>query len=428
MNDQALRQHIDAYCSPRQSDIPNALSKLCRTLYQEGLTCKDVEQFLAKGPLLSPPANLQEGKLLGRIPLQCLHLNYQTTFFLYIPRNYEASKPSSLLIIGHGGNGSMSKSYAESTAQYAIQDWISIADQYGFILAAPATSRGWGNIGYSIVSSLRSLLQRWFRLNPHRMYLTGHSMGGHLSWRSALYIGDWWGAVAPMSGGYDYVQKGLMAMLSNVPGYVTFGSQEPYGIAESNRNMRSWLQAHGFEWIVQEKSGGHEIFHDELPKVAEFFQRHPRNPYRSQVWGEAWHAEAWTEPDKQWARYHQWHPHRPIPNGMFHWLRLYADTNLAPGKRQKVLAKLDKLANHIILKAENTHKLSLYLHPELVDFDQELSIYANGQLIFQELLQPDIATLLSTVKEFDDWGRIFWTRLDLRIPGNGSPRISQIVA
>lgn len=423
MNQNSLRQFIDAFCAPGRPIEMNLLKQLSAEMKAAYLDCSQLEMLLRQGPILNPQPEIEAGQLYGKIPLQCIHLNYQTSFFLYLPTSYQANEASPLIIIGHGGNGSMNKNYAESTAHAAIKDWIPIAEEYGFILAAPATSRGWGNIGYSIIHSLRSLLQRWFRLHPDRMYLTGHSMGGHLSWRSAIYIGDWWGAVAPMSGGYDYVEKGLMSMLYNVPGYVTFGRREPYGIAESNRNMQSWLQANDFEWIVKEKAGGHEIFHDELPNVASFFLEHPRNLYRTQVWGEAWHAESWHEPDKQWMRYNQWHPQRPIPNSVFHWLRLYADKSLPVGKRQKVFAWVDHQTNHIFLEAENCKKALLYLHPNLIDFDRDIVIVVNGERNFQGRMQPDMATMLDTVREFDDWGRIFWAKKEVRINTSQSPTL-----
>ena len=425
MNSRKLRPLIDHFCSPFVPNDLDSVRQLGELLREEELTCVELEQMLRQGPILQRPANIQPGKLFGKIPLPCIHLNYETTFFLYVPNAYSEKHPSPFLLIGHGGNGSMSRSYAESTAQMAIQDWIPIAEQYGFILAAPATTRGWGNIGYSIVSSLRSQLQRWFRLDPDRMYLTGHSMGGHLSWRSAIYIGDRWGAVAPMSGGYDYVEKGLMKMLFNVPGYVTFGKQEPYGIADANRNMRSWLQAHDFEWIVQEKSGGHEIFFDELPKVAEFFLKHPRNLYRIQVWGEAWQYDRWEEPDEQWKRYHQWHPKRYIPHGSFHWLRLWADKTLPPGNRQRVFAKIDRRDNVIFLESEHVKKVSLYVHPHLIDLEREVQIVANGDIVFSGLIETDVVTMLDTVREFDDWGRLFWAKQDVEIKTSYPPRLGK---
>ncbi len=50
-------------------------------------------------------------------------------------------------------------------------------------------------------------------------------MGGHLSWRSGLWMADRWGAVSPMSGGYDYVKDKQIYVLVNVPGYATFGTK-----------------------------------------------------------------------------------------------------------------------------------------------------------------------------------------------------------
>src|SRR5262249_13376007 len=137
----------------------------------------------------------EPGKLLFLGPLECDHVDYKTRYFLYVPKSYDPAKASPLLLVGHGGNGAMSADYAKRAAQGGIRPWLPVADKHGMILAAPLTERGWGWIGDSIVLSLRSKLQRQFHVDPDRVCLTGHSMGGHLSWRSGIFMPDRWAGV-----------------------------------------------------------------------------------------------------------------------------------------------------------------------------------------------------------------------------------------
>ena len=42
-------------------------------------------------------------------------------------------------------------------------------------------------------------------VDPDRVYVTGQSMGGHMSWRCGIAFPDRFAAIGPQSGGYDYV-------------------------------------------------------------------------------------------------------------------------------------------------------------------------------------------------------------------------------
>ncbi|MCB0850875.1 MAG: hypothetical protein KDD63_01430 [Bacteroidetes bacterium] len=397
--------------------------ELVGQLHANDISAQDIEFWLRKGRPVKAPSDFVPGKLSREIPLTCDHVNYDTHFFLYLPRNYQPEKPSPLLVIGHGGNGNMSKAYARQIAFLSIQDWISIADQFGFILVAPMTEKGWGNMGYAIVFSLISKIKRWYSIDPDRVYITGHSMGGHLSWRSALALGDRFGAVSPMSGGYDYVARDMMPLLWNVPGYATFGSQEPYQIDDYNRKMRTWIKKHGYNWIIQEKPGGHEIFFDELPRVAGFFLSHPRNLYPAKVWGQGGRKQAVDQPDQGWQRIHYWNPFKPIPKGCFHWLRIFDRPDLREGEKQKIVGEIRKEENAIHLISSQVRKVRIYLHPHMINFSQPVRIMVNGETLYEEKPHPDPAKMLYTIREFDDWGRIFYTWIDLEIHTDRQPEI-----
>src|SRR5262249_16329324 len=158
-----------------------------------------------------------QGKLLLRDKLECDHVDYTTAYFLYVPKSYDPAKAAPLLLLGHGGNGAMDRAYAKRASEAGVRPWLATAEKEGIIIAAPLPEGGWGGIGYSILLTLLSKMQREFHIVPDRVYVTGHSMGGHLSWRSGINMPDRWGAVCPMSGGYDYVENKLVYNLLNVP-------------------------------------------------------------------------------------------------------------------------------------------------------------------------------------------------------------------
>jgi hypothetical protein len=420
--ERAIGRELDAWLDDRFGD-PAATRTLAASLDARGIGIEQVERILRRGPVELDDPGLAAGTLHADLPLVCDHVDYQTSHFLYLPADHDPTLPHPLVLIGHGGNGAMPRGYARRAAEAGIRAWIPTADRHGLILAAPLSERGWGAIGNSILLSLVSRLQRQFRIDPDRIHVTGHSMGGHLTWRSALTMADRWAAVSPMSGGYDYVERGQMPLLSNVPGYATFGRTEPYGIDGFNRRMRAWLGERGYDWQVVEKDGGHEIFGDELPKIAAFFAERPRDRHRAEVWAQAGRVLRWDQADAnpRWGVEHHWRADRPIPFGSFHWLRLPDAPGLADGQLRRVQARLERDARRIRIEAERTPRLELLLHPRLVDFDAPLEVIANGERVFAGRPAPDLLAMLSLVREFDDRGRTCWARLELEIPGEGAP-------
>ena len=348
-----------------------------------GNDLSDWENLLRQGPILQPE-NIVPGQLQPERKLTCRQVDYETEYMLYVPSHYDPAGDWPLLLVGHGGNGNMPLKHARMAAFGGIEDWLPIAEKRGWIVAAPLTRRGWGVIGYGVLFSLLFQLKRQLKIDPDRIWLTGHSMGGHLSWRSALHLGDRWAAISPMSGGYDYAARGTMPLLKLVPGYATFGQREPYGIAEANRSMQAWLHQHpDYDWQIMEKAGGHEIFRDELPAIADFFESRRRNLYRQELVAMGLGRDRWDKPNPPWDQQYQWDPQQAIWRSYFHWLQLFDHPDLPKGQWQKVKVRLIPALNRIDLELKDCQRLRLFLHPRMLDLAQPISLYINQKPWFE---------------------------------------------
>ncbi len=417
-----VRKTIDDYFDGRWEGRQGATGELVGKIRKAGLDLAGVEKILREGRASYPEPPQSRGTLTLSLPLKCEHLDFETVYLLYVPKSYDGKKAGPLVLLGHGGSTGRSRDFGIRAAlggmlPYKDKDpvwkefrfrWTDEAEKHGFLLAAPITEVGWGSIGYAVVFSLLSKLQREYRIDPDRVYVTGHSMGGHLSYRSGIYLPDRWGAVSPMSGGYDYVKSKEVHALFDVPGYATFGSDEPFEINVFNRKIRDWMKEHGYPWVVQEKKGGHEIFEDEIPNVSRFFTEHPRDLFRKTVFARGGGPMAYDDAnDKRYA----WKKERPIPASTFHWVRLIPRED-ALG--QSVWA-VNEGNNSFTLVTENVRKLRLYLHDRMVDFSKPVRITVNGTQLFEERVTRDVAAMLELAREFDDRGRIFHAAVDLTI-------------
>lgn len=406
---------LDAFLDKRYDAEAGAADALAKKLK---LDAAALEKLLRAGRASYPEPPQKRGELTADVPLPCEHLDHAVKYFIYVPKGYDPAKATPLLVVGHGGSSGRDLAFGARAALGGLQPWLESAEKHGYLVVAPLTDRGWGAIGNSILLSCLSKVQREYRIDPDRIYLTGHSMGGHLTWRSAMSLADRWGAVSPMSGGYDYVKDSQVFACFNVPGWATWGSKEPYQINEFNRIIKAWMEEREFPWVNHEKIGGHEIFEDEIEPICEFFDKNPRNLYRERVHARMGGKLQWDTPETNpaWKKEHTWTKGRAIPCQTVHWLRLTPlPSDTPPEKAVQEIAAANKGGNRFELTSRNARKVRIYLHPKMVDFTKSVVVMANVKKVFDKKVTPDPKLMLELVRELDDRGRIFWAAVDVEI-------------
>ena len=120
-----------------------------------------------------------------------------TEIHVYVPPGRDPAKPAPLLLALHGAGGD---------GRDEPRRWKTVADALGMIVVSP-TDQG-RNGGYDFTAAERTVTLsalRWARLrfdvDENRIFCTGISRGGHLTWDLALRHPGVFAAVAPMIGG-----------------------------------------------------------------------------------------------------------------------------------------------------------------------------------------------------------------------------------
>ena len=137
-----------------------------------------------------------------------MHDNMQRHYILYVPAMYNASNPTPLVFNFHGLTGT-------STIAMWHADFRLIADTANFIIVHPqgllnssgVTHWNIGQTGTSIndidfVSALLDSLSSDYNIAQDRIYSTGMSNGGYMSYRLACELSDKIAAIAPVAGSY----------------------------------------------------------------------------------------------------------------------------------------------------------------------------------------------------------------------------------
>lgn len=431
----AVHQALDVFLDMRMEAPAGATAVLVAQIGTAHMTLADVEALLRKGRASYPTPPPQRPGLYGTyvddatkpdgfdyVPafesgeVTCYSYDYTTRYYIYVPTDYTPERAWPLVYVGHGGNSAMSAERARIIAEMYLDSYFDAqGEQMGAIVVAPATERGWGAVGNSIIFSTISKVSRDYHVDAERTYITGQSMGGHMSWRTALTFSDRFGAVSPQSGGYDtWATTNALANVYNIPGYTTYGKEEPYGLNATNNLLAAWLHDHNYPWITMEKDGGHEIYQDELPLIADFFMAHPRDLYRRTVYfrggGAMKHGDetnaAWT-PTIQVVD-----PDRPIRWNLRHWIEITPRPDIT---EQLVYFAENKGDNRIEITAQNVRQMRVMVHPRMVDMTRPVTIAVNGQVRFEGVIAEDLGFMLDLAREFDDRGRIFHGYADLTI-------------
>ncbi|MEM7247779.1 MAG: alpha/beta hydrolase-fold protein [Acidobacteriota bacterium] len=396
---------IDGYLAERWDAPASATDDLVAAL--AGVSVECVEEMIRAGRRVPVPAPHARG-VIHELSVTCEHVDYSSDYYLYVPPSYVEGVPTPLVAIGHGGNGAMSQSRANSTARSYMTRYMAYAQApLNAILVAPATRHGWNQAGYSLLFSTISKTKSEYTIDPDRVYVSGQSMGGHLSWRAGYLFPDRWGAVAPQSGGYtSWVEEERLRNFFNLPGYTTWGQTELYGLDDTNEALAAWLSEHEFGWITTEVPGHHPIDAASQPLITQFFVDNPRNLYPCAT------------------HYHLWGPlvlNNPAPvsiiEGREYWWNTQRWLEVEPAAdtstRVSIHAEID--GNTVHVDSNNVRRFSIYTHPELFDLTTPITVVVNGDVLFSGLVPVDLGLMLETVREYDDRGRIFHGKVDIDV-------------
>ena len=193
---------------------------------------------------------------------------------IFIPASYDASKPAPLLVALHGMGGdenSMFDGYKETLKREA--------ERVGFIVACPkgrdSASMYRGPAEQDVVDVMKEV-ERDYRIDPKRVYLMGHSMGGYGTWSVAMDHPDLFAALGPISGGGDV--DGMLK-IKNIPEYVVHGNDDhTVNVNQSRRMVEAGKKAGANITYVEVPGGSHvSVAEPSFAPMLDFFARQQRS-------------------------------------------------------------------------------------------------------------------------------------------------------
>ena len=317
------------------------------------------------------------------------------------------SSAGGLLIALHGGGA------GSGDAGSAASAFSGPAGTLKMWMAAPEvlekTEHGWTDPPDTerFVLDLIDALKRAGRIDPDRVYLVGHSMGGYGTWTIGAVHADVFAGLAAFAGAptctrtapgapISGVEDGVLPNLRNLPIFV-YQSLDDHNVpAESNEFATAQLDR-----LANEDPGGYEHVYERVDGRGHDFPKKGPEP------GVAWavkHVRD-THPKKV-----VWQPSRPWVTS-FYWLGW-----ARPSLGTTVTVEAKGANAFAVTAAGPVDGLVLRLDEKLADLAKEVVVTVNGKETFRGLPRVSLATMTRTAVERADPGLLFVAEVPVEGP------------
>jgi poly(3-hydroxybutyrate) depolymerase len=170
-----------------------------------------------------------------------------------------------------------------------------LAEQHGYIVAAPLGYRVDGSYGWGLgnappdpttrrvqerseedVMQVLQLVRQQYRIDENRIYLAGHSMGGIGTWKIAPKFPEIWAALAPFAGSGT---PSTLERIRHIPQFVVHGDDDRTVNVQGSRSMVARAKDIGIDVTYIEVPGGSHsgVVAPNLPGMFEFFNTHKKS-------------------------------------------------------------------------------------------------------------------------------------------------------
>ena len=241
--------------------------------------------------------------------------------------------------------------------------------------------------------------RRRFAVDPDRCYLAGHWSGGDAALDLGLELPDLFAGVAAFCGRTHKFTNVLEPNAAMCPLYVVGGQIDRDVIDNNDSQLRDMMVAGADVTYVEYFGRGTERYAEEVPNVLDWFLRHRRDPYPqaidARVLRPAGRRKWWVETG-------------PLPDRT-----LAAGRNPGRGRASALSVEATARDGNRVAVQCGAKPLTVWLAPELIDYDAKVDLRVNGRRAVRDFLRPELAPLLDDLKARADRRMTFTTRLDL---------------
>jgi predicted peptidase len=177
-----------------------------------------------------------------------VHADDQSKYVLFVPHGYSGDKAYPLILFLHGAGqrGDDGEGPAKGSLATAIRKSKGGEKGFPFFVVFPQC-RAKGNWSAGGPDAKRALailaqVQKDYKIDDKRLYLTGLSLGGFGTWSLAAAHPEKWAAIAPICGGGNPTNA---AKIKDLPCWCFHGDADPTVDVKKSRDMIEALKKAG---------------------------------------------------------------------------------------------------------------------------------------------------------------------------------------
>lgn len=210
-------------------------------------------------------------------------------YSLFVPSKYDKNKATPLVVALHG---------LGSNPQQIIRyrGLTDLAEKYGYIVVAPMgyNERGWygaralvkgkttepenlSELSEKDVMNVLEIVKKDYKIDPDRIYLMGHSMGGGGTWHLGIKYPEIWAGLAPIAPAI-FRPASDVEKIKHIPVILVQGDKDNLVPVAGARRWAEQMKKLEMDYeYIEVKDGDHvSIAAANLPKIFEFFDKHKR--------------------------------------------------------------------------------------------------------------------------------------------------------
>jgi predicted peptidase len=241
--------------------------------------------MLAAGGCKTPVAHdVRPGRQVIQSFAQTQERELETHYLLFLPEAYgrDDERAWPLIVYLHGGGGRGTD--PERLRLYPMVKRLDEEPDFPFVVVTPQCPPGrggplgdlWTEHADLVLAILDKVLAD-YRIDPDRVYLMGHSMGGYGTWYLAHRAPERFAAIAPMSGpGVTWWAYRIAD--ARIPVWVFHGAlDDAVPVAESEQMVKTLRDLEGDVRFTRYSDKGHVYFEPfEGDELFDWFLSHPR--------------------------------------------------------------------------------------------------------------------------------------------------------
>ena len=366
-----------------------------------------------------------------------LRRHYPDDLLYYVvPESYDPARPMGLGLIMHGGakgtERTMAHWYARTDGHGSgLGEALAAAGMIAVAPSAPVSEKTWERWCLPEADDyIRDVIVEFanrFNIDPDRVFLIGHSMGGFGAYQNAQVQPDRFAAVLVSAGSwylaYWPVLRGTPLWLVHGVRDAERGKRPHYTDVAFPRLAARLLTEQAIAHEYREHPGLHSIPYG-MDEIRHFIARMPdvrRDPYHPHV--TVVRPRGWRQSDLRDAPHNRWlsliertegkltyDATRPTA-GAQDWenWRLEHVRRELPGA---MVEAINRGGNRFEVTTRNVRRFAIRLHPAMVDFSAPVLVDVDGRRVFEKRVKPSISAALRSYELRRDWGLIYTAEVE----------------